>query len=75
MDAKALKALRHMGKGERSVEETVSYTVAHRIRIEILAALHEGPESPSGLAKIIRQPLSNITYRAMPSARHQDAGR
>ena len=62
MDAKALNALRRMGTGERGIEETVSYAVGHRIRIEILAALHEGPESATGLAGIIGQPLSTITH-------------
>ncbi|HXS33143.1 MAG TPA: winged helix-turn-helix domain-containing protein [Solirubrobacterales bacterium] len=62
MDAKALVALQRMGKGERGVEDSVSYAVGHRIRIEILAALHEGPESAAGLAKIVRQPLSTVTH-------------
>jgi len=62
MNAKALDALRRMGTGERGVEETVSYAIGHRIRIEILAALHEGPESAAGLAKIVRQPLSTVTH-------------
>jgi DNA-binding transcriptional ArsR family regulator len=62
MDPKALTALRRMGKGERGVEESVSYSVAHRVRIEILAALHEGPESAAGLAKIVRQRLSTVTH-------------
>lgn len=48
--------------GGRSVEEAVSYAIGHRIRIEILAALHEGPASPKELAKIVREPLSNITH-------------
>lgn len=62
MVAKAVEALRQLGKGERCVEDSVSYAVGHRIRIEILAALHEGPESPNGLAKIVRRPLSTVTH-------------
>jgi DNA-binding transcriptional ArsR family regulator len=62
MDAKALDALRRVGTGDRGVEEAVSYAVGHRIRIEILAALHEGPENASGLAKIVRQPVSTVSY-------------
>jgi DNA-binding transcriptional ArsR family regulator len=58
----AIAALRNLGKGERGVEDSVSYAVGHRIRIEILAALHEGPESANGLAKIVRQPLSTVTH-------------
>lgn len=62
MMAKAVAALRNLGKGERVLEDAVSYAVGHRIRIEILAALHEGPESPDGLAKIVRRPLSTVTH-------------
>jgi len=62
MVAKAVEALRRMGKGTRGVEDSVSYAVGHRIRIEILAALHEGPESADGLAKIVRRPLSTVTH-------------
>lgn len=51
-----------VGKGRRSVEETVSYAVGHRIRIEILAALHEGPASSNELAKIVHQPLSTVSH-------------
>jgi DNA-binding transcriptional ArsR family regulator len=50
------------GQGSRSVEETVSYAVGHRIRIEILAALNEATRSPDELARIIRQPLSKLSH-------------
>jgi DNA-binding transcriptional ArsR family regulator len=53
---------RNRGENRRSVEEAVSYAVGHRIRIEILAALHEGPASAKELAKVVRQPLSNVTH-------------
>lgn len=62
MMSKALEALRRVGKGTRGIEDSVSYAVGHRIRIEILAALHEGPESPDGLAKIVGRPLSTVTH-------------
>ena len=62
MVAKTVAALRRMGKGARGVEDSVSYAVGHRIRIEILAALHEGPESADGLAKIVGRQLSIVTY-------------
>jgi DNA-binding transcriptional ArsR family regulator len=51
-----------LGRGPRGVEDSVSYAIGHRIRIEILAALHEGPESADGLAKIVRRPLSTVTH-------------
>jgi len=60
--ARALEAMRRLGKAGRGVEESVSYSMGHRFRIEILAALHEGPESPDGLAKIVRRPLSTISH-------------
>ncbi len=46
----------------RSVEEAVSYAVGHRIRIEVLGILNEGPRSPSELAKFTRQPLTTISH-------------
>lgn len=62
MGAKAVEALRRLGRGSRGVEDSVSYAVGHRIRIEILAALHEGPESADSLAKIVGRTLSIVTY-------------
>jgi DNA-binding transcriptional ArsR family regulator len=52
----------HQGKTSRSVEEAVSYAVGHRIRIEILAALHDVPASTKDLAKIVGQPLSKVSH-------------
>jgi DNA-binding transcriptional ArsR family regulator len=52
----------HQGKASRSVEEAVSYAVGHRIRIEILAALHDVPASTKDLAKIVGQPLSKVSH-------------
>ena len=49
------------GEG-RTIEEAVSYAVGHRVRIEVLAALHEGPRSAKELAKTVRQPLSTVTH-------------
>ena len=48
----------HLKKGGRRVEEVTSRGIAHRFRIEILAALHEGPASATQLARILRQPHS-----------------
>lgn len=62
MGTKPATALRRVGTGRRSIEASVSYAVGHRIRIEILAALHEGPESAAGLARVVRQPLSTVSY-------------
>jgi DNA-binding transcriptional ArsR family regulator len=44
------------------VEEAVSYGVGHRVRIEILAALHEGTASAAELSRILREPLSNLGH-------------
>jgi len=62
MVAKAKEVLRRLGKGTRGVEDSVSYAIGHRIRIEILAALHEGPESADGLSKIVARPLSTVGH-------------
>ncbi len=40
----------------------MSYAVGHRIRIEVLGILNEGPRSPSELAKLTRQPLTTISH-------------
>lgn len=53
------------GEGERSrsLQEAVSYAVGHRIRVEILATLHEREDaSANELARIVRQPLSTVTH-------------
>lgn len=47
-------------EGGRRVEEVTSRGISHRIRIEILAALHEGPANASQLARILRQPHSRV---------------
>lgn len=49
-------------KKQRTVEEARVYAVGHQIRVEILAVLHEGPRSPSELAKLIGLRLSTITH-------------
>jgi len=47
-------------EGGRRVEEVTSRGIAHRIRIEILAALHEGPATATQLARILCQPDSKV---------------
>lgn len=59
---KTTAAVRQGKGGSRSPEEAVQYALGHRIRIEILAALHEGPRSSNDLSKIVRQPLSKVTH-------------
>jgi DNA-binding transcriptional ArsR family regulator len=49
-------------EGGRRIEEVTSRGIGHRIRIEILAALHEGPASATQLARILRQPDSKVWH-------------
>jgi DNA-binding transcriptional ArsR family regulator len=49
-------------KKKRGIEQARVYAVGHRIRIEILARLHEQSRSPSELARLLHQPLSTITH-------------
>jgi DNA-binding transcriptional ArsR family regulator len=49
-------------EGGRSVEEALSYALGHRIRIEVLAILHEGTRTPDELAKMMSQPLGRVTH-------------
>jgi len=48
--------------GSREFPDAVSYAVGHRIRVEILAALHERSASATELSRIVRQPLSTVTH-------------
>jgi DNA-binding transcriptional ArsR family regulator len=50
------------GKG-RSLQDALSYAVGHRIRVEILTALHDlKSASAIELARIVHQPLSTVTH-------------
>ena len=62
MVAKAVAALRRLGKDGRGIEDSVSYSLGHRIRIEIQAALHEGSATASRLAEIVHKPLSTVEH-------------
>ena len=46
----------------RSIEDAVSYAVAHRLRIELLCVLNERSYSAQELARVIHQPLSTVTH-------------
>jgi DNA-binding transcriptional ArsR family regulator len=62
VDDKAIAALRRLGQGARGVEDSVSFSLGHRLRIEIRAALHDGPATSSTLAGIASQPRGNLDY-------------
>lgn len=47
---------------KRSIEEAVSYAVAHRIRIEVLGLLNEGVYSASELAKLVGVPITTAAH-------------
>jgi DNA-binding transcriptional ArsR family regulator len=49
-------------EGGRLIEEITSRGLSHRIKIEILAALHEGPASTTQLARILRQGESKVWH-------------
>lgn len=57
-----ITALGRLGQGGRGVEDSVSFSLAHRIRIEIRAALHEGPATSAQLAKIVGQPRDRLNF-------------
>ena len=62
MDDETVKAFRRLGQGRRSIEDAVSFSLAHRLRIEIRAALHEGPATSSQLATLVGKPRGNLDY-------------
>lgn len=50
-------------EGSRGFQEAVSYAVGHRIRVEIIAALHDlGSASATELSRVVHQPLSTVTH-------------
>lgn len=51
-----------LGQGHRSIEDAVHYSIAHRIRAEILAILNEGIHTPDDLSKMIGEPLSKTGH-------------
>jgi DNA-binding transcriptional ArsR family regulator len=57
-----LKQMAAKPERSRTVEEALSYAVAHRIRIEILCLLNEQSHSAQELARIVHQPLSTVTH-------------
>lgn len=57
-----LRKWRQAGKHGEGIEVAVSYSLGHRVRIEIRAALHEGPATASRLAEILQEPLNVIDY-------------
>lgn len=60
MVAKLKEAARRLRK--RSIEDAVSYAVAHGIRVDILCYLNEAARSPSELAELMGYPLSTIEH-------------
>lgn len=49
------------GQRKKSIEEVVSYAVGHRIRVNILIVLNEGTYTPGEIARIIDEPLNNVS--------------
>lgn len=60
MVKKLIEAAKKLRK--RSIEDAVAYAVAHRVRVEILGYLHEGPRSPSELARLMGYPPSKVEH-------------
>ncbi len=51
-----------LAEGGRRVEEIATRGLSHRIKIEILAALHEGPASTTQLARILREDPAKVWH-------------
>jgi DNA-binding transcriptional ArsR family regulator len=50
-------------KGNRELQDAVSYAIGHRVRVEILAALNDLEcASAAELARLVHQPLSTVTH-------------
>ena len=51
------------GNGNREIPDAIGYAIGHRIRVEILAVLHEyRSASATELRRIVHQPLSTVTH-------------
>ena len=53
------------GSGRRKTRDAadiVAHAVAHRLRVDILTVLHDGPASQKELSAQLHEPLSNITH-------------
>lgn len=70
----SIAALRRLGQGTRGVEDSVSFSLAHRLRIEIRAALHEGPATSAQLAEIVGQPRDNLNFHLREMLRDGSIG-
>lgn len=57
--AEKLKKKNRRGK---SIEEVVSYSMGHRIRIEILTLLNEGVYTPDEISERLGEPLGKVTH-------------
>lgn len=57
-----LRKWRKAAKLAESIENTIGYSLGHRVRIEIRAALHEGPATASQLANTLRERLNIVDY-------------
>jgi DNA-binding transcriptional ArsR family regulator len=47
---------------KRTIEDALSYAVAHRIRIEILCLLNEAVYSASELSELLHEPLTTLSH-------------
>lgn len=56
------KTSERAGQRGKSIEEVVSYAIGHRIRVEVLAMLHEGTFCPNELAETLGEPLGRVTH-------------
>jgi DNA-binding transcriptional ArsR family regulator len=62
MGKTALEVDARLIEGGRRIEEVTSRALGHRFRIEILAALHEGPHSAAQLARVLRQTEGRVWH-------------
>jgi len=53
---------RRSGQGGKSVEERVSYALAHRVRVEILTLLNEGVYTAEDIAEMVGESRQNVHH-------------
>lgn len=57
----AARTAKRAGRAKKKIEDVVQYALGHRTRVQVLIVLNDGSYTASELAKIIDEPLSNVS--------------
>jgi DNA-binding transcriptional ArsR family regulator len=57
----AARTAKRAGRAKKKIEDVVQYALGHRTRVQVLIVLNDGSSTAAELAKIIDEPLSNVS--------------